>query len=103
MKKIIITSLIGLGVVGGGILLYSATRGVKDNSILTIQGTNMEGLFQEISFSGQGCNYNDESGRTISGNTTTEEVETACGIGLNEGVTAEQFSCAMSLCSKGLY
>lgn len=98
MKKILISSLIGAGVVAGGIILYTASREVKDNSILTIQGTNMEGLFQEITFSGQGCSYSDETGRTVAGETTTEDVETTCGIGLSSGVTAEQFSCAMSLC-----
>lgn len=102
MKKTIIYSLVGVAVVGG-YFLYTATRNAEDKaSLLSIQGTSIDGVFQEMTFSNNGCVYSDESGRNFVGNTTTQEIEITCGIGDTEGVTAEQFSCAMNTCENNI-
>ncbi len=95
MKKIIITSLVGLGVVGG-IVLFSVNRN-EDNSIITIQGTNSEGVFQTITFTGASCVYSDTKGNTALGLTDSKDIEKLCKIN-NNNVTSEEFSCAMNLC-----
>jgi hypothetical protein len=95
MKKIVITSLVGLGIVGG-IVLFSINRS-EDESIVTIQGTNSEGVFQTITFTDNSCVYNDTKGNSALGLTDSQNIEKFCDI-KTENVTSEQFSCALNLC-----
>ena len=99
MNKTIITLLIGGAVLGGGYAIYSGSRNAEQNSLLTIEGTNLEGVFQQITFSSTGCTYVEGNGdKRTEGFATIQDVETTCGISDDIMVSNDQFSCATDLC-----
>lgn len=97
MNKAIIATLVGGAIIGGGII-YSQSRDGETRSIITLQGTNSEGVEQSLTFNHSSCNYTDSTGVVIDGSVSAFQVEQTCMLGLDSSLSEEQFTCALELC-----